>query len=295
MSMRKALAQEPTGTMYDEQERQKLLRLNREKLEPQEPRLEWIYTGDRTKSEDFLLGRKLDGDIPPDEPSDDNATTSTIDLANKIREDPLYLIKKKEIEQKKRILENPVRLKQLKELLERQESGKSGSSSRKKHHHSRSRSPQERRGSRSQHRRRHSPSSQSRSAHSHREHSPPRRERTPPRPSTKHHEKPPKEELAKSREKQSKEDRDRRIREMLVDGAMRNEQRQQNVRLYKEFDDREEKVNEIIKQRAKKRNDLSSSEDEEQDFIRPMMKQIVDDPSLKRRDLKHHHHHHKRR
>ncbi|CAF5016344.1 unnamed protein product, partial [Rotaria magnacalcarata] len=78
--------------------------------EPQEPRLEWIYTGDRTKSEDFLLGRKLDGDIPPDEPSDDNATTSTIDLANKIREDPLYLIKKKEIEQKKRILENPVRL-----------------------------------------------------------------------------------------------------------------------------------------------------------------------------------------
>ncbi|CAF4470730.1 unnamed protein product [Rotaria magnacalcarata] len=123
MSMRKALAQEPTGTMYDEQERQKLLRLNREKQEPQEPRLEWIYTGDRTKSEDFLLGRKLDGDIPPDEPSDDNATTSTIDLANKIREDPLYLIKKKEIEQKKRILENPVRLKQLKELLERQESG----------------------------------------------------------------------------------------------------------------------------------------------------------------------------
>ncbi|CAF4935798.1 unnamed protein product, partial [Rotaria magnacalcarata] len=71
MSMRKALAQEPTGTMYDEQERQKLLRLNREKQEPQEPRLEWIYTGDRTKSEDFLLGRKLDGDIPPDEPSDD--------------------------------------------------------------------------------------------------------------------------------------------------------------------------------------------------------------------------------
>jgi len=122
MSMRKNLTQEPTGTMYDEQERQKMLRLNREKHEPQEPRLEWIYTGDRTKSEDYLLGKKYDGDSQSNIISEDNTITSTIDLANKIREDPLYLIKKKEIEQKKRILENPVRLKQLKELLERQES-----------------------------------------------------------------------------------------------------------------------------------------------------------------------------
>jgi hypothetical protein len=121
MSMRKNLTQEPTGTMYDEQERQKMLRLNREKHEPQEPRLEWIYTGDRTKSEDYLLGKKYDADVQSNTILEDN-TTSTIDLANKIREDPLYLIKKKEIEQKKRILENPVRLKQLKELLERQES-----------------------------------------------------------------------------------------------------------------------------------------------------------------------------
>ena len=105
MSMRKALVQEPTGTMYDEQERQKTLRLNREIREPQEPRLEWIYSGDRAKSEDYLLGKKFDGDTQIDTTLDDNATTSTVDLANKIREDPLYLIKKKEIEQKKRILE----------------------------------------------------------------------------------------------------------------------------------------------------------------------------------------------
>jgi hypothetical protein len=123
MSMRKSLNQEPTGTMYEEQERQKMLRLNREVHEPQEPRLEWIYTGDRTKSEDFLLGKKYDADSKaPTLTEDDTAAVSTIDLANKIREDPLYLIKKKEIEQKKKILENPVRLKQLKELLERQES-----------------------------------------------------------------------------------------------------------------------------------------------------------------------------
>ena len=119
--MRKHLTQEPTGTMYDEQERQKMLRRNREMNESQEPRLEWIYTGDRTKSEDYLLGKKYDENSQLISSSDDNTTTSTIDLTNKIREDPLYLIKKKEIEQKKRILENPVRLKQLKELLERQE------------------------------------------------------------------------------------------------------------------------------------------------------------------------------
>lgn len=77
---------------------------------------------------------------------------------------------------------------------------------------------------------------------------------------------------------------------MLVDGVVRTEQRQANIRSYKERDEKEEKVNELIKQRAKKRNDLSSSDDEEHDFIRPMMKQVVDDPSLKRRDLKHHYH-----
>jgi hypothetical protein len=122
MSMRKTLAQEPTGTMYDEQERQKILRLNRETHESKEPRLEWIYTGDRAKTEDFLLGKKYNADAPSNPILEETSTTSTIDLANKIREDPLYLIKKKEIEQKKKILENPVRLKQLKELLERQES-----------------------------------------------------------------------------------------------------------------------------------------------------------------------------
>jgi hypothetical protein len=122
MSMRKGLTQEPTGTMYDEQERQKMLRLNREKNEPQEPRLEWIYTGDRAKADDFLLGKKLNADVESTAVPEDSSITTTIDLANKIREDPLYLIKKKEIEQRKKILDNPVRLKQLKELLERQES-----------------------------------------------------------------------------------------------------------------------------------------------------------------------------
>ncbi len=64
--------------------------------------------------------------------------TSTVDLANKIREDPLfeikykseeergnqvfklfyfYLNRKMEIESKKRLLENPMKMRQLKELV----------------------------------------------------------------------------------------------------------------------------------------------------------------------------------
>lgn len=82
---------------------------------------------------------------------------------------------------------------------------------------------------------------------------------------------------------------------MLADGAVRNEQRQRNVRTFKEEDDKEEKINESLRAKARKRNDLSSSEDEGQDFIRPMMRQVVDDPNLKRRDLKHHHHHNQKR
>jgi hypothetical protein len=40
-----------------------------------------------------------------------------VDLARKLQEDPLYIIKKKEIESRSQILRNPVKLKQLQELV----------------------------------------------------------------------------------------------------------------------------------------------------------------------------------
>lgn len=40
-----------------------------------------------------------------------------VDLARKIQEDSLYAIKKKEMETRNQLLKNPVKLKQLKELL----------------------------------------------------------------------------------------------------------------------------------------------------------------------------------
>lgn len=40
-----------------------------------------------------------------------------VDLVRKMQEDPLYAIKKKEMENRSQLLKNPVKLKQLKELV----------------------------------------------------------------------------------------------------------------------------------------------------------------------------------
>lgn len=48
--------------------------------------------------------------------SNDSPSASN-DLATKIRDDPLFMIKKKENEKKKELLKNPVRMKQLQQLL----------------------------------------------------------------------------------------------------------------------------------------------------------------------------------
>jgi hypothetical protein len=42
-----------------------------------------------------------------------------VDMGRKLQEDPLYIIKKKEIESRSQILRNPVKLKQLHELVRR--------------------------------------------------------------------------------------------------------------------------------------------------------------------------------
>ena len=44
------------------------------------------------------------------------AANSGTDLAIKVREDPLFLIKQKEIEAKKKLVSNPIKLKQLKQV-----------------------------------------------------------------------------------------------------------------------------------------------------------------------------------
>jgi len=109
MSMKRGINHGSQASTFDEQERQKILRLNREIREQststssgangQLPRLEWLYSGDKVQPEEYLLGKKYDGEKAvieqPQQPTTDQYSTSTIDLANKIREDPLFMIKKR--------------------------------------------------------------------------------------------------------------------------------------------------------------------------------------------------------
>jgi hypothetical protein len=48
---------------------------------------------------------------------DNDSPNASNDLAAKIRDDPLFMIKKKENEKKKELLKNPVRMKQLQQML----------------------------------------------------------------------------------------------------------------------------------------------------------------------------------
>ena len=118
-------------------------------------KMNWIYEapGDNINREDYLLGKKVDKYVDPTLQAAERekhllATTpgalfagasvnATVDLENKIREDPLFEIKKREQEAKKRLANNPVKLKQLRALVDEVKSGGKKKKKRKhKHKHS---------------------------------------------------------------------------------------------------------------------------------------------------------------
>lgn len=110
----------------DPAERIKMIELQTE-IKNDSNKVEWIYSGDRVDKSAYLLGKPIDKVITEaqeNEAKQQQAFSSTVDLANKIREDPLFEIKKQEIESKKRLLENPMKLKQLKELISKQSGSK---------------------------------------------------------------------------------------------------------------------------------------------------------------------------
>jgi len=108
--------------------------------------LEWMYKGVRglVDNEDYLTGRKVDktfeiitaeesgqpkGDLEGFEsavpqsvfdslPNTSNNSMVTIDLAAKLREDPLYEIRVKQREERRKLLDNPLKLKKLRTILE---------------------------------------------------------------------------------------------------------------------------------------------------------------------------------
>lgn len=100
-------------------------------------RLDWMYEGVSAlaNKEEYLLGRAVDKTFEViqqaesglgNKPEEDALPESifkpvignvTIDLANKIREDPLLMIKKQEDENRKKLLDNPIRMKQIADML----------------------------------------------------------------------------------------------------------------------------------------------------------------------------------
>jgi len=91
-------------------------------------KLDWMYAGPQVNHEEYLLGRKIDKNVDilkEDEKPDDKPGASFMpdisdpvkDMAAKIKEDPLFLIRKKEEESKKELVQNPIKLRKLKEML----------------------------------------------------------------------------------------------------------------------------------------------------------------------------------
>ncbi|KAL0109857.1 hypothetical protein PUN28_013478 [Cardiocondyla obscurior] len=124
--------------------------------EKYDKKLDWMYKGPNQiiNREEYLLGRPVDKafeqmqqaekDVEQNKTSKNHVEyecippslrffsgNEQVDLARKMQEDPLYVIKKKEIETRNQLLKNPVKLKQLKELLE-QQSTKNKSQKKKK-------------------------------------------------------------------------------------------------------------------------------------------------------------------
>ncbi|XP_066061425.1 pre-mRNA-splicing factor CWC25 homolog isoform X2 [Chamaea fasciata] len=102
-----------------------------------EEKLEWMYQGPggMVNREEYLMGRPVDKFIL-DKVGDRDAggsgdtgllpgsifaragASSVLDMATKIREDPLFMIRKREEEKKREVLNNPVKMKKIKALLQ---------------------------------------------------------------------------------------------------------------------------------------------------------------------------------
>ncbi|PNF42796.1 hypothetical protein B7P43_G13620 [Cryptotermes secundus] len=108
-------------------------------------KLDWMYKGPggMVDREEYLLGRPIDKSFEQMQHTEKASASSKnvveldclpssvfsgrseqVDLARKLQEDPLYIIKKKEIESRSQILRNPVKLKQLQELIKEEKSKK---------------------------------------------------------------------------------------------------------------------------------------------------------------------------
>ncbi|XP_061764148.1 pre-mRNA-splicing factor CWC25 homolog [Nerophis ophidion] len=105
-------------------------------IKKKDDRLDWMYQGacNQVSRDEYLMGRPIDKQItdqyeePESGPSAETGllpgsifspvtTASNLDMAAKIREDPLFEIRKREEEKKREVLTNPVKMKKIKEML----------------------------------------------------------------------------------------------------------------------------------------------------------------------------------
>jgi hypothetical protein len=118
-------------------------------MDNDDKKLEWMYKGKHdVNRDDFLTGKKVDKHFEENElgncvefeclPSSigriSNVGTekySQVDILRKEMEDPLMLIKQKEMEARRKILENPLKLKKLNEILKKEKKEPEKSSKKK--------------------------------------------------------------------------------------------------------------------------------------------------------------------
>ncbi|XP_068444683.1 pre-mRNA-splicing factor CWC25 homolog [Clinocottus analis] len=138
--------------LKDERAREEITKFAQESgsIKKKDDRLDWMYQGPagQVSRDEYLLGRSIDKQITdqyeeqesgpssetgllPGSIFNPSTPASNLDLAAKIREDPLFEIRKREEEKKREVLSNPVKMKKIKEML-RQNLNKDKKKKRKK-------------------------------------------------------------------------------------------------------------------------------------------------------------------
>lgn len=124
--------------LKEERAREEMTRYAQETgaVKKKDDRLDWMYQGPsgQISRDEYLMGRPIDKQItqqyeePESGPSTETGllpgsifnptgSASTNDMAAKIREDPLFEIRKREEEKKRGVLTNPVKMKEIQKML----------------------------------------------------------------------------------------------------------------------------------------------------------------------------------
>jgi hypothetical protein len=117
-------------------------------LKKESGRVDWMYQHMAIDREQYLLGKTIDKYVDPTYNAEQerqatdgpgalfagDAVSVSNDMASKIREDPLFHIRKKEDEHKKALLNNPVKMKQIQQMLRESLASDKDKKKKKKHH-----------------------------------------------------------------------------------------------------------------------------------------------------------------